>query len=295
MTLRHLQILQAVAETENFTKAAEQLYITQSAVSHAVRELEEEAGTALFDRLSKRVKITESGKLLLEEALPILSAFDTLNARIGKLERRAPLQIVSCITIGAYHLPKILQVFSQKWPDTTVHVEVVSAQAAMQTLRQGKADIAFIEGSMLEGPFEGIHFSSYPLRAVCAPGYPTANQTLNLDEFCTETLLLREKGSAIRDVLDSALLLVGRAVTPAWTSVNSPALIEAAKADLGIAILPEILIEEALAAKKLAPVFVPELPLSNQMLAVWHRDKHLSAPLKDLLGFLPGVDEKSLY
>ena len=286
MTLRHLQILQAVAETENFTRAADQLYITQSAVSHAMRELEEEAGTALFDRFSKRVKITETGKLLLEEALPILSAFDALNARIGDLERRAPLQIVSCITIGAYRLPKILQLFSQKWPDIPVHTDVVSAQAAVQTLRDGKADIALIEGTKPDGPFEGVPFDTYSLQAVCAPGYPAANQTLDLDKFCAETLLLREKGSAIRDVLDSALFLAGRAADPAWTSVNSPALIEAAKAGLGIAILPEILVEEALAAQKLAPVFLPELPLSNQMLAVWHRDKHLPAPLKDLIGLI---------
>ena len=295
MTLRHLQILQAVADTENFTRAAERLYITQSAISHAVRELEEEAGTALFDRLSKRIKITESGKQLLEEALPILTAFEVLSANIGSLERRTPLQIVSCITIGAYRLPEILHVFSQKWPDIPVHVEVVSAQNAVRTLREGKADIAFIEGAKPEGPFEGVAFGAYPLLAVCAPGYPAANQTLDLDAFCAETLLLREPGSAIRDVLDSALLLSGRAVDPAWTSVNSPALIEAAKAGLGIAVLPEILVEEALAAQKLAPVFLTELQLSNQMLAVWHRDKRLSAPLRDLLGFLPGVDEKGLY
>ena len=73
MTLRHLEILKAVAETGNFTKAAETLYITQSAVSHAVKELEEEAGTLLFERLKKCVRITESGKdgTVIELTLPI--------------------------------------------------------------------------------------------------------------------------------------------------------------------------------------------------------------------------------
>ena len=78
MTLRHLYIFKTVCETKNFTKAAQKLYITQSAVSHAIRELEEYAQTALFDRLSKRVQLTRSGELLLEEILTVLAACESL-------------------------------------------------------------------------------------------------------------------------------------------------------------------------------------------------------------------------
>lgn len=67
MTIRHMKILKTIAETGSFTKAARVLYITQSAISHAVRELEEESGTVLFDRLSKSVRLTEAGSLLLRE------------------------------------------------------------------------------------------------------------------------------------------------------------------------------------------------------------------------------------
>lgn len=286
MTLRHFEIFRAVAEIGNFTKAAEKLYITQSAVSHAIKELEERSGTALFDRLSKSVKLTKSGQLLLEEINPILASFEALESHITYLEKQAPIHIVSSITIAAFWLPKILQNFYKEWPDITVHVEVVSAATAIEILRLGKADIALIEGASPQGPFICTPFASYPLKIVCAPNYYMDSQELSIEKFCSEKLLLREKGSAIRNTLDSILYLSGHTVYPIWTSVNSLALIEAAKAGLGITVLPDVLVKDALSHKELITLSIDNLSLKNELIAVWHRDKYLTAPLKKLLSFI---------
>ncbi|MCV4231648.1 LysR family transcriptional regulator [Virgibacillus sp. LDC1] len=283
MTLRHFEIFRAVAETGNFTRAAERLYITQSAVSHAIRELEEKAETALFDRLSKSVQLTKSGRLLLEEVTPILSSCEALDARISCLEKQAPLHIVSSITIAAFWLPKILKAFQKDWPDILIHVDVVSAANAIEILRNGKADIALIEGAAPQGPFTCIPFASYPLYVVCAPDYLITHNELTLQQFCSEKLLLREKGSAIRDTLDSVLYLSGHTAQPAWTSVNSLALIEAAKAGFGITILPDVLVSEQLLQGELISLSVQDLLLRNELLAVHHRDKYLTTPLRALL------------
>ena len=117
LTLRHLTIFKTVAETGNFTKAAQKLYITQSAVSHTIRELEEYTGTSLFDRLSRQVRLTAQGRLLLDEILPILASCDALEERIRHLEMQAPLRIVSSITIAAFWLPRILNQLKEKLPD----------------------------------------------------------------------------------------------------------------------------------------------------------------------------------
>ncbi|QHT61108.1 LysR family transcriptional regulator [Paenibacillus lycopersici] len=288
MTLRHFEILRAVAETGNFTRAAEKLFITQSAVSHAIRELEIKAGTALFDRLSKSVQLTKSGGLLLEEILPILSSCEALDARIGCLEQRAPLHIVSSITIAAFWLPEIVKSFQGDWPDIPIKVEVVSAANAIEILRKGKADIALIEGASPQGPYICTAFASYPLHIVCAPDYPVVHKELTLQQFCSEKLLLREKGSAIRDTLDSVLYLSGFTAQPVWTSVNSLALIEAAKAGLGITILPDVLVGESLSQGKLIPLSVQGLVLENEIIAVRHRDKYLTTPLKSLFMRITG-------
>lgn len=283
MEVRQYRIFKEVAETGSFTKAAANLYITQSAVSHAVRDLEERAGTVLFDRLSKSISITESGRLLLEEVTPILAACDALDSRIGSLEKKAPVHLVSSITIAAFYLPGILQSFETSWPGLPVTVEVVPAAAAVEVLRCGKADFALIEGAVPQGPFVCEAFDSYKMHILCAPGYLPVDKMLSMEEFCGERLLLREKGSAIRDTLDSTLYLAGYTAYPSWTSVNSTALIKAAEAGLGLTVLPDLLVGNELREERLLTVQAEGLELKNELLVIRHREKHMTAPLRSLL------------
>ena len=283
MEVRQYRIFKEVAETGSFTKAAANLYITQSAVSHAVRDLEERAGTVLFDRLSKSIRITESGRLLLEEVTPILAACDALDSRIGSLEKKAPVHLVSSITIAAFYLPGILQSFEASWPGPPVTVEVVPVAAAVEVLRCGKADFALIEGAVPQGPFVCEAFDSYKMHILCAPGYLPVDKMLSMEEFCGERLLLREKGSAIRDTLDSTLYLAGYTAYPSWTSVNSTALIKAAEAGLGLTVLPDLLVGNELREERLLTVQAEGLELKNELLVIRHREKHMTAPLRSLL------------
>lgn len=294
MTLRHFRIFKAVAETGSFTKAAESLYITQSAVSHAIRELEERAGTALFDRLSKSISITESGRLLLEEVTPILASCDVLDSRINCLEKQAPVHIVSSITIAAFYLPAILKQFGELWPGLPVTVEVVPAATAVEVLRNGEADFALIEGAAPQGPFICEAFDSYKMYILCCPGYLPGypdEECLSLERFCAKRLLLREKGSAIRDTLDSALYLAGYTAYPVWTSVNSTALIEAAKAGLGLTVLPDILVGKELEERSLITVRTSGLQLKNDLLVIRHKEKYMTEPLRSLLRLISGKGE----
>ena len=109
MNVRHLEILEAIAQTGTFTGAAQKLYLTQSAVSHAMAELEQQTGTLLFERLPRGVRLTQCGLLLLEEAERMLAAFRNLEQRMSSLEDYASIRIASSITIASFHLPKVLK------------------------------------------------------------------------------------------------------------------------------------------------------------------------------------------
>ncbi len=282
MVIRYLEILEAIAETGTFTSAARKLYMTQSAVSHAVAELEKQAGTALFERFPKGAVLTPCGASLLEESRSILTACRNLDRRISHLEEHTPVRIVSSITIASFLLPEILRELNTSFPELAFTVQVASANAAIDTLQRGNADIAFWEGAAPRGNFQSILLGSYRLCAACAPDFPLPSETMQPGQLCRCPLLLREPGSAIRDTLDNTLALASLKAEPVWESVNSLALIKAAEAGLGITILPEKLLSDSLQLKKLRMIHLENLSMQNQMLALFHKDKYMTKPFQIL-------------
>lgn len=283
MNIRYLEIIEAIEQTGTFTGAAHKLHLTQSAVSHAVAELEAQAGTILFDRLPRGVRLTHCGEVLLEEGRSILAACRDLDRRISSLEEYAPVNIVSSITIATLLLPPILSRLKETFPALQVNVNVVSATSAMDILKDGKADIAFWEGVEPQGAFRTILLGSYKLCAACAPTFSIEEQVIEPRQLCGLPLLLREQGSAIRDALDSALALAGQKVRPAWESVNSFALVKAAEAGLGVTVLPENLLADSLSQRRLRPIRVKGIKMENKMFAILYKDKHITKPMSILL------------
>ena len=281
MNLRQLEVFRAVCEQGGFTRAAQSLYMTQPAVSHDIAELEKEAGCPLFDRISRRIYLTEAGRIFLEKARQILELHEELSAGFPALTGQAPLRIGSGITIANFHLPTILRRCRRLDGFPSVRVTVDQAGRIEEALLNSELDVALIEGVVRHPHLIRQPFSSYDMAAFCAPSHPLATRSpLSLDDLLTAELLLREPGSAIRDAFDSALLLRDRCAEPAWTSVNSPALAAAAREGLGVAVLPACLTEADVAAGRLVRLEVEGLTLRNQNQLVVHRDKTITPPLR---------------
>ena len=281
MNLRQLEVFRAVCEQGGFTRAAQSLYMTQPAVSHVIAELEKEAGCPLFDRISRRIYLTEAGRIFLEKARQILELHEELSAGFPALTGQAPLRIGSGITIANFHLPTILRRCRRLDGFPSVRVTVDQAGRIEEALLNSELDVALIEGVVRHPHLIRQPFSSYDPAAFCAPSHPLATRSpLSLDDLLTAELLLREPGSAIRDAFDSALLLRDRCAEPAWTSVNSPALAAAAREGLGVAVLPACLTEADVAAGRLVRLEVEGLTLRNQNQLVVHRDKTITPPLR---------------
>lgn len=283
MNIRYLEIMEAIVETGSFTGAAKKLFITQSAVSHAVAELEAKAGTALFERRPKGVAVTPCGSSLLEESRGILIANRNLDRRISHLEENTPIHVVSSITIASFVLPQILNQFRAVYPEQQIFVRVASAKAVLDILQRGDADVAFWEGAAPKGDFETITLGSYLLRAACSPEFPVSSRSVTMRQLCGYPLLLREQGSAVRDTLDHILAAVNLKAEPVWESVNSLSLAKAAEAGMGITVLPEKLLLDSVEAGRLRFLQIKNIEMENQMLVLLHRNKYLTKPLQLLL------------
>lgn len=281
MNIRHLKVFAAVYETGSVTRAAAKLFTTQPAVSHAIRELEEEIGLVLFDRLSRRLHPTEGGRLFHDKAARLLEQFEELERGAAALEGEAPLRIGSCITIAGYWLPEMLLSFTQKKDAAAPNVRVASAVAVMDMLSRGEIDVALYEGPAPAAPHVSYPFSSYQVVPVCSPEHPFAERrAVAVESLLAERLLLREPGSAVRDVFDNYLRLRQLEAVPVLTSVNSQVILRMAMKNLGIGILPDIVAREYLDANTIATFQVKGMSLKNVNRIVLHRDKHRSEDLR---------------
>ncbi|MDD3335025.1 MAG: LysR family transcriptional regulator [Eubacteriales bacterium] len=284
MTIRHLKIFTAVCSCGSITGAAEKLYMTQPAVSLAIKELEENYGVKLFDRLTRRIQITSDGKRMLDYAIHVVSLFDEMEQAMRNPDAVGQIRIGGSLTIGSCLLPGYVQKLEERFPHLQPLVTVDNTDRIINAVRSGRLDIGFVEGvvnddSMVAQPFMEDH-----LIAVCGQNHAFANGApVTLEAFLAQPLFLRERGSGTRELFQSAVTVLGYCFTPAWESVSTTALIHAVAKGGGVSVLPEKLVMDALQAGKLHRVNLQTLPLSRQLYLIYHKNKYLSAGLQALI------------
>ena len=288
MNYKQCVIFREIAKTNNFTKAATNLFLTQSAVSHAIKDLEEEAGTQLFERLHRSVKLTPAGELLLREIQPIIEEFESVEARLPDLEKQPPLKIASCITYAQTELPQLLQRFSVNHPEAHFNVQVFPASESIARLETGEVDLAFIEGKVQQASFQAKKIADYRLCVVAAPDF--AEELLSLPELLHRPLLLRERGSAVREAFESFVVLQGFKPFPIWESVDSQALVSAVKAGFGLSVLPYRLVKEEILLGKLTEVKITDWQLTNDITALVRKSRYQSRILAEFWKMLHQVN-----
>ena len=287
MKIRHLRIFKMVCEEESITKAAEKLFVTQPAVSNAISELESHLDVYLFDRISRRIYLNETGKLFLAKVIKLLDLYDDLEQNVKELEDNATIKIGSSITIANFILPKAIVDFEKIYKNTPTKVTVGNARQIEEMLYNNEIDLGLIEGVIYDEELIKIPFSSFKLTIICSRKHKLAlEESIDINRLIQERLLLREKGSAIRDVFDSALLLHNLRANPEWTSINSQALIHAVKQNLGISVLPKILVEKEISSGEVAEIKVNEFDLVNINHIVFHKDKFQTKGFKTLIDII---------
>lgn len=280
MTLRHLKIFLVVCEQDSITKAAEKLYISQPAVSNSVKELEDYYGIKLFDRISKRLILTEAGKRVLEYATHIVSLFDEMESNIHDLDKMGKLNIGSSMTIGTNFMPNFVRRFKDLFPQTDIRVIIDSSDVIEKKIQRGELDFGLIESVVHLESIISETFMDDELAIICNPTHPFCNKTVNIKDFIGEPFLLREKGSGARELFDDVLTSQGFSITPIWESTNTQALVNAAANGLGISVLPYILIKEELVCGKIGSFKVDGLKFKRKFNIIYHKNKYLTSTAK---------------
>ncbi|MEV5516560.1 LysR family transcriptional regulator [Streptomyces flaveolus] len=243
MDLQQMRYVLAVAETASFTRAAERCHIVQSALSHQVARLEKELGARLFERTSRRVRLTAAGEAFLPAARQALEAAERARAEVAAAtgEIRGRLTVGSIPTVAAVDLPAVLRDYRRRFPQVRISLRAGSSERLVEQVRDGTLDAAFL-GVQPGFRLEGVHDEELAHGrhvAVVAPDHPlAAEDEVDLQLLAGEVFVDFAEGSAARAQSDQAFAAAGlrREVTFEVSGVEL--MVRMVRHGLGIALLP---------------------------------------------------------
>jgi len=281
MTLQQLQIVLAVAKHGSFTKAAQQLHISQPALSLHVRELEEEVGQPLFDRIGKGATLTESGRLVEQYALKIFAEFKELKEGLDELKgvQRGGLVVGASTTPGNYLLPRIIGNFRRRYPRVTVHLEVANTREMEFKILRNELDLALVGGRLVEESHLIVEpYVVDELVLVVAPTHPWARRRrIPPEDLGKEPLILREAGSATRWVMEETFRQQGIQYQVGMELGQTEAIKGAVAAGIGVAVLSRFAVAHEVGCKTLALARIEGVSLTRDFVLVRLKEKRQSA------------------
>ncbi|MBT9383044.1 LysR family transcriptional regulator [Pseudooceanicola sp. CBS1P-1] len=214
MTLDQIRIFLAVAERQHVTRAAEALNMTQSAVSSALRALETRHGLRLFDRVGRRIELTEAGRRFLDTARALEAQAETAELVLRDLagEAGGRLRLMASQTAGSYWLPSRLVALHARHPGVEITLRLGNSAQVAEAVQEGRADLGIVEGAVAQGDLTTRVVARDELVLVTAPDHPLATGPVSARDYLAQDWLLREPGSGTRAVQEAHLAQLGLSV-----------------------------------------------------------------------------------
>ena len=291
MTLAQLRTFCAVARLNSFSKAAEKLHLTQPAVSAQVVALEEVLEVKVFDRMGKKIALSEAGRVTLVAAEEILERVSRLERELGDLRqlKSAHLSIGASQVVGVYLLPEMLAAFHAEYPGIEPDVRVESARHVVDLLLSGEIDVGLIG--------EGLHLTDERIAVkpvardelvlIVPPGHVfTQMKSVPPSNLTQMPFLLPRRDSSSSESLLEQLATVGIRPQSLMELGNVGAVKRAVEAGLGVSIVSRMAVAHELADGRLTSVRLTGLNLERQIALCWHHARPFSRAAEAFIGFV---------
>ena len=280
-TLKQLQVFLAVASHENVSIAADQLAMSQSAASTALKQLEHRFGLRLFDRIGKRLQLNEQGIALRSKAAALIAGAEELeNSLIGASDI-GELNVGATLTIGNYLAIGIMAAFMKEHPAAKVNLNVENTASIAAKVRNFELDIGLIEGELQEADLDVSYWREDELALFCAPTNPLAShRELQDEDLLSADWIIREQGSGTRQAFDRAMTGILSNLKLRFELQHTEGIKRAVEAGLGIGCLSKITLEEAFKRGSLVPLACPHRNWTRKFYFILHRQKFLSPGVK---------------
>jgi DNA-binding transcriptional LysR family regulator len=298
MDLIKLRTFCSIAKKGNFSAVAEDLFMSQSAVSQQIQALERRYGVSLFDRGSKRVTLTEPGKILYEKALRMLELEDEINHELDDLRglKGGELHVGASTTVGNYLMPFYLGQFKRLYPDIKVSLIVENTRIIEDQLLAGLFSMGVVEHEVQNPSLTKRSIEKDELILFVAPDHRWADGKLvTKEELMEEPFITRELGSGTREVIEETLKKAGVTQLNVVLELgNSSAIKTAVEAGLGVSILSRRAVHAQLESRMLKQVSVKGVTLERDFYLISVVDRYLSPASVEFKEMLEQMESSSL-
>ena len=292
MTLRHFRIFVAVCDRMNMTSAAGELFMSQSAVSQAVAELESYYDVRLFERLSRKLYLTQAGERLLGYARHIIRINRDAESEMRSISQNGIVRIGASVTIGACILPKMAAAFKEETPGVTIEVIEDNTAKIEQLIMNDRLDLGLVEGEITLPDIIGKPFADDRLILICGENHPFSKRVLiEPRELEQENFILREAGSGTRKTFEEVMSENGLTWTTTWTCNNADTIKMAVAEGLGVSVISQLAVGREIKAGILHSVDINGLFFKRRFKLAYHKNKYLTEAMKSFIDFCLGRQE----
>jgi DNA-binding transcriptional LysR family regulator len=288
MTLRQIQVFRAVCDQRSYSRAAEEMALTQPAVSLQIRQLEGLIGQPLFEYVGKKLYLTEAAEALRRASGDIFQRLENLDMQLTDLQGSLRGQLHLAVESSAkYFVPHLFAAFKHQQPDVSLQLTVVNRAQVIKRLGENRDDLVIMSLVPQDMALEFLPFLNYPIIAVAPPEHPLCRASqLTLKDLEPYPLLIREPGSGTRKACEE-FFQQKRAHFAQTLEVSSlEGVRECVVAGLGLALLPRHSVCQELASGRLCELPIEELPLYRSWCVVHARGKRLSPVAQAFQAFI---------
>lgn len=286
-TFRQLEIFEAIARLGSFTRASEELFLTQPTVSMQMKKLSEMLGVPLIEQVGKKIHLTEDGKELAQATREVFGIMDRFTMSVAERQglKKGQLRLMA-ITTASYFAPRLLGEFSKLYPGIEVSLRVTNKEQVLASIADNLDDLYLLGQPPEDMEIESMPIMDNPIVVLAAPDHPLAKEkNISLERLAEEPWLMREKGSGTRNAIERRFAEQGITIRPRLELGSNEAIKQAILTGLGISVLSRqtLMLNQP---GQFAILDVQGFPIIRQWYAIYPAGRQLSVAARAFLDYL---------
>ncbi|ABX42153.1 LysR family transcriptional regulator [Lachnoclostridium phytofermentans] len=296
MTIRHLRIFNEVAQSGKMSIAAAKFYVSQPTVSQAIKELEEHYGVLLFERLSKKLHITEKGRQLLSYSKQVVEQFDFLESKMFETTGYEKLKVGSTITVGSCLINDILNSYQELNNEVDVYSYVNNTHNIEEKLLNSELDIGLVEGRVKSSDLVSIPAVDDYLVLVCSANHSFAKKkSFTSKDLAGEKFVMREEGSGTRELFENYLDEQGVSINVSMVANCPTAMVRSVIDNQCLAVLSIRLVDEYVKSGSIVVIKNRDTTWNRSFSIVYHKNKFISKHMDEFINLVKKYKNSDIF